>query len=104
MANYNEITGTSTMWTRCYQVIIENPYGGLQKPVRFSEENVINLEGKTMINNQGQFGILFNPTKVVQLRDPSTNTLTGETFTHQELYDMLHSLYIQSAMERDSNT
>lgn len=102
MPNYNEVTGTGTMWTRCRQVVIENPFGGLKKPIRFSEENVVNIDNNIFTTQKGQFEIFFDSAKVIQLRDPVTNTMTGTTFTHQDLYNMLHSLYIQSAVERDA--
>ena len=103
MPNYNETTTTGTMWTRCNQIIIDNPYAALQKSCRFLEENVVHI-GDNIVNSQrGFMRKVFNPNEVITIRDPVTGEPTGQTATHQELYNLLYSLYMQSALERDSN-
>lgn len=102
MANYNETAGTGTMWTRCYKIVIENPYIGLQKVAQFFDEDVVVINNRIIQKQSRLIQKTFDSSSTIQLRDPQTGQLTGETITHQELYNILYSLYIQSAMERDS--
>ena len=102
MPNYNEITGSGTMWTRCYQIVINNPYGGLTKSARFFEENVVTVDSTIMQSNRGFIDKTFSPSEVIELRDPVTGNKTGQTTTHGELYNTLYSLYMTTAEERDN--
>ena len=101
MANYNEVTSQGTMWTRCYEIVVVNPFAGLQKTAKFFEEDVVVLDGKIISNRKGYIQKVFNPGDVVQLRDPQTNQVTGETITHEQIYNILYSLYMTRAIERD---
>ena len=104
MAHYNELTAEGTIWTRCDQIIIKNPFLGLEKVATFSEEDVAVIGTKTMLHKTRYLNKVFNPTEVIDLRDPVSGVTTGQTMTHQDLYNALYSLYIQTAMERDQAT
>lgn len=101
MANYNETTGPGTMWTRCYKIVIENPYLGLTKKAQFFDENVVVINNRIVQSQNRLIQKTFDPSASIQMLDPATNQPTGETVTHQELYNILYSLYIASAVERD---
>jgi hypothetical protein len=101
MANYNEVVSQGTMWTRCYEITVSNPFAGLQKTAKFFEEDVVVLDQKIIPNRRGFLQKVFNPSDVVELRDPQTNQVTGETVTHEQIYSILYSLYMASAIERD---
>ena len=101
MAQYNESTASGTTWTRCDQIVIRNPFAGLEKSATFSEENVAVIGEKILMSRAGFLNKVFNPSEVIELRDPITGETTGETVTHQELYNILYSLYIQTATARD---
>lgn len=102
MPNYKEVTGSGTMWTRCYQIVINNPYGGLVKSARFFEENVVTIDSTIMQSNRGFIDKTFDPAALIELRDPSTGDKTGQTITQGELYNILYSLYMNTAIERDN--
>jgi len=102
VANYNETVGTGTMWTRCHKIVIENPYLGLEKVIKFFEENVVTINNKIIVKESSTVKNSFNPNSTINILDPETGQSTGETITHQELYNILYSLYIQSALERDT--
>jgi hypothetical protein len=101
MPQYNESTAQGTVWNRCDQIVIQNPYLGLEKFAVFSEEDVVVIGGTTILNKKRHLRKTFIASEVIQIRDPVTGTLTGSTITHQELYNILHSLYIQTSIERD---
>ena len=101
MPQYNESTAQGTVWTRCDQIVIKNPFLGLEKSAMFSEENVVVIGDKTILSRHGFLNKTFNPNQEITLRNPVTGETTGNTVTHQELYNILYSLYIQTAMERD---
>jgi hypothetical protein len=103
MASYQESTVTGTAWKRCNKIEIRNPYQG-QKLAIFLEEELTSLANGKIIqepstNIQEPFA---DPTKIVELVDPTTGTPLGNTVTYQEIYVILHSLYIQLADERDA--
>lgn len=101
MSNYNQVTVPGTVWTRCYEIVIRNPYLGLEKSATFSEENVVTIDNRIISNTKRFLHKQFNPTEVINLRDPATGTLTGSTLTHEELYTILYSLYLQTSIEKD---
>lgn len=102
MSKYKEVNGTGNAWTRCNQIVIENPYNSSQKSIKFREEVVFNIGDTTSSINDGFIGTRFFPSDIVNIRDPSTGLLTGGMTTHQEIYTMLYSLYMQTALERDN--
>ena len=102
MSNYRETTIAGTSWVRCSTVIIQNDLGETPTVV-FSEQTVINLDGaQQVVQPKGSLRLGFEPTALVSLVDPATNLPTGETVTHAEVYRILYSAYLQTAMARDA--
>lgn len=100
MANYKEEIGTGVAWTRCKTVSIENPV--LEKAyVNFIETKCAMVGDFASEQFVGTISKEFDPTAVINLRNPETGELTGQTTTHADLYVAIYSLYIQSALERD---
>ena len=106
MANYNESNVTGTKWTRSSGGTFGNPYQGMPS-IYFSEEEVILLADGTVVKQsigrppQGVLGAtLSDPTKVFNVLDPSTQAVVG-TSTYQEVFNLIHSLYMALATERD---
>ena len=111
--NYKETTLSGISWTRCRAVTIVNPLAGTGEidrktniqdgPVAyFQEETVLSVDGKEIRADAGSCSQKFDPTAMIQLRDPVSGELTGATMTHAELYTILYSLYLQTATERDA--
>jgi hypothetical protein len=103
MANYQESTVTGTTWKRCNKIEIRNPYQGAKLAIFLEEELTSLANGKIIqepsTNIQESFS---DPAKVVELVDPTTGASLGNTVTYQEIYVILHSLYMQLANERDN--
>lgn len=107
--NYKETNLTGTAWTRCRAVTINNPLQSslvdAGSPVAyFQEEQVISMEGANLMRDSGACSANFASDGVISLRDLVTGDLTGATTTHAELYQVLYSLYMQTALERDAVT
>ena len=108
MADYNEsvIPGTMTSWQRCHSIQIQNPYNDAAAVnVRFDEEVVKVLPDGEVIKSSPQNGGItkeFDPSVVIQLRDPTTWELTGESTTMGALMAAIGSAYWQFALERDN--
>jgi hypothetical protein len=102
MTNYkqNDITGTE--WQRCQLVSISNPLSG-PKYALFSEERVASTGTWSVTKEVPGCRKAFAPDGTFPLLDPTTNLPTGTSMTHTDLYVALYSLYMQTAMERDSN-
>ena len=111
--NYKETTITGTSWTRCKSVTISNPYPGNgnvniitgieSKPsAQFQEEQVLSLPDKNLFSDSGYCSKEFNPVTSFALLDTVTGNPTGAMATHEQLYQMLYSLYIATATERDN--
>lgn len=108
MADYNEsvIPGTLTSWQRCHSTQIQNPYNDASAVnVRFDEEIVKVLPDGEVIKSAPQNGGItkeFDPSVVIQLRDPETWELTGESTTMGAIMAAIGSAYWQFALERDN--
>lgn len=108
MADYNEqtIPGTLTSWQRCHSIQIQNPYNYASAVnVRFDEEIVKVLPDGEVIKSAPQNGGItkeFDPAVVIQLRDPETWELTGESTTMGAIMAAIGSAYWQFALERDN--
>lgn len=111
--NYKETNLAGTSWTRCKSITITNPLAGETplpgiisplKPVAlFYEESITQLtEGSTFKRDTGYCSTEFNPTSIIPLIDLDTGIATGEIVTHTELYRILYSLYMQTALARDT--
>lgn len=99
--NYRQTEGTATTWRRSSQVQILNPWGGIPS-IRFSEEDVANVNGQD-IKMPLMFSVNaeFHSAAEIPLINPETGESLGKSATHEDLYVLLHSLYIQLAARRD---
>lgn len=103
MADYKEANVAGTEWQRGCRVIIENPSGEAPYVV-FIEEVATNLNGKVITRPlQGNLRLAFDPAKTFPAFDPTTLAQTGATYTHQQVYEIVFSLYMATALERDAN-
>lgn len=103
MPNYNESNVTGTTWQRCYKIEVRNPYQG-PKGAIFLEEEVTSLaNGKIIQEPTTNMQELFDvPTKTIELVNPETGDLLGNSVTYQDVYVILYSLYMQLAAARDA--
>ena len=102
MSNYKETSVAGTSWVRCSTVIIQNDLGETPTVV-FAEQKIINLDGaQQVVQPMGSVRLGFDPDATLPLVDPATNLPTGETVTHAQAYQILHSAYLQAAMARDA--
>lgn len=101
--NYRESDVIGVTWQRCHRIDIRNPYEEPKFAV-FLEEEITDLgNGKIVKSPAGQILADFtDPTTVVNLINPLTGTPLNETVTYQDIYVILHSLYLQLATERDN--
>lgn len=107
-SNYNESPITGTMWRRSFRVQIDNPYAGVPRAV-FHEEDCVMLSGGVIMKQPaGSLTVIFDQSSEIPLINPWTGLpltdINGvqQTATHIEAYILLHSLYIQSAIARDT--
>lgn len=101
MPDYKEQQATGRTWVRCKVVTIENPLNGTAQ-VTFQETQCASINGITSEQFAGLLGLEFKPDSSVALRDPQTGELTGQTSTHAQVYQLLYSIYMQAALERDA--
>jgi len=102
MPNYKEQTITGESWQRCQQVVVEN-HRGAAPSVRFDEERVVALAGGEESRKPlGSLVMSYDPNAAIELRDPETGDLTGQTVTQGEVYQILYSAYMNAALARDA--
>ena len=112
MTNYKESTLVGSVYTRAKTLTIHNPLTGLvndytkalehKKRVIFAEETIANINNTYVAISESMCHTEFNPTSIINLRNPETGEPTGNTVSHAELYVILYSLYLQTAEERDA--
>lgn len=101
---YRQEAAAATKWRRGSGVIIFNPLGA-PASIFFQEEDVVQLPGSTLItkvDNDGLMNQQFVAGGTFPVRNPETGELTGQTATHEQLYALLYSLYMQTALARDA--
>ena len=104
MSNYMQTNVSGTAYVRSSQVIVANPLVGT-KAISFMEEQVVNLDGEQIVRQRGGVQEPFtaeNAGEVFQLINPQTGEALGSSASYQELYIMLHSLYLHLATKRDN--
>ncbi len=103
MADYKESLISGKKWQRCNRIQIENPYNG-SKYINMVEEEIADIGDGIMVNTpKGNIIEPFaDPAAVVNLINPETGESLGSTVTYQDIYVILHSLYIQLATQRDA--
>ena len=110
MANYKETDLAGVSWVRCKNITITNPLDGtmqlgglvpLVPTAYFQEEKVISIDGVQNTLDVGSCFKKFNPVEPITLVNPETGGPIGTTVSHEELYVILYSLYLQTAQERD---
>ena len=80
MSDYKETQVTGKKWQRCNVVHIDNPHQA-QPTVTFAEQEVAEVDGATFQTQLGQIVFPFDPAATINLRDPGTGELTGQTMT-----------------------
>lgn len=99
--NYQQTTVTGEAWTRAARVVIENPLDATPS-VNFVEERVINLPDQQVKTPTANVVEPFaDPTEAFDLLDPETGAVIGSA-TYQDVYVMLHALYLHCAAKRDA--
>lgn len=110
--NYQESNLTGTSWVRCNKVVLNNPLAGSPPDpmlgaavpfITFEEEKVMVIDGSTVKMPISSCQKVFDPIAgTIPLLDPITGISLGTSVTHAELYTILFSLYLQTALERDA--
>lgn len=102
MANYKESTVTGSKWQRCRAVTIVNEYQQMPSAY-FQEEEVVSIGTEVVKRDNMACVAAFDPVAgVIPLINPETGEPTGTSFSHADLYVVLHSLYLQAAAARDA--
>lgn len=101
MANYKESDVTGVVWQRCHTVQISNQLNQ-DKSIFFQEEMIYNLDGDDIRKYVDGCGKVFVSGQSFPILNPQDGSDTGKTMTHDELYQALYSLYVQTAKERDN--
>lgn len=102
MANYREQAITGSKWLRSNKVTINNPFQGIPQ-ITFSEEEITLLsDGRAVNSPAGLLEKTFEtPEGSFNLVNPVDGSVIG-TSSYQDVYVILHSLYISLAQARDS--
>lgn len=105
MPNYQEQPITGSKWRRSHFVSIENPLAG-ERAVTFHEQIARQTDdGLASFEDAGSLRQPFtDPSVVFDLRSPVDDSLLGSTATYEEVYVILHSLYLHLASQRDGVT
>ena len=102
--NYKETTVAGTSWVRSNFVTVHNPLGGTGT-IRFNEERVIVLGDRSISEPAGSVQERLTEdkrSKVFDLKHPETLEVVGQA-TYEQVYLLLHSLYLHLAAERDAS-
>lgn len=102
MADYKQTSIAGDSWVRSNRVVVENGRGGTPA-ITFAEERIINTASGEFAQNIGSVSEPFTNDNAIEsfnLLNPETGAVIGSA-TYQEVYVMLHSLYMHIATKRD---
>lgn len=100
--NYKQTDLEGTSWVRCRAVNITNPLEEGAPVAVFQEEKIVSVGDVNIKVDIGFCAKPFESAALIPLLNPVTGEPTGESTTHAELYKVLFSLYMQTAIERDN--
>lgn len=103
MPNYKQSDISGQSWQRAVRVVVENPSEGTPA-ITFIEERIINLPGQKITQSAGNVSEPFTPENAMEqfnLLNPETGVVIGAA-AYQDVYVMLHSLYLHIAAKRDA--
>lgn len=105
MADYKKQDIVGTQFTRCNRIEFSNPLGADFRPVTFHEENVLNAQwmDKPVVIAAGRCQNALtdgNGDTAFPLVNHETGEVVGQA-TYKQVYEMLASLYLYTAMLRD---
>lgn len=103
MSNYKQSTVTGDSWVRAVRVVVENPSEGTPA-ISSIEERILNLPGQKITQSAGNVSEPFTPENAMEqfnLLNPETGAVIG-TAKYQDVYVLLHSLYLHVAAKRDA--
>lgn len=101
MANYKQSNITGQEYQRCYAVNITNILNS-PRLIGFAEEKVYIFDQNTINKQVAGCGLTYDPTATFPILDPVTGDPTGETATQAQIYQLVYSLYVQTATARDA--
>jgi hypothetical protein len=101
MSNYLASVIAGDSWQRSVRVIIDNQYEVVPQ-IHFMEEKIFIIDGEKVIKPLGSIlETLSDPTTEFPLVNPQTGEALGVNSSYQEVYVILHSLYMFLALKRD---
>lgn len=99
---YNPAAAEGTEFSRCYQVVIDNPHNG-STVATFQEERVlVSAAGPDRHWATGECRLPYSPETAIPILDPETGADTGAVITMAALYGLLYSAYLHAATARDA--
>ena len=99
--NYKELNITGTSYRRSKFIKIDNPVNSTPS-IYFVEEQVTTLNtGEILTKEVDQLLTRYDPLAVITIINPSTGTPTGNTMTHDQVYQVIYSIYMEAATKRD---
>lgn len=102
MPDYKETNIVTKSWRRSNRVQITNSVG-VPPMIEFTEEDAVNDGILTNVYPAGFIKANFIPENTFDILNPETGEVVG-TATHMDVYVLLHSLYINLAVQRDLQT
>lgn len=99
---YRLATVSGEEYTRCYQVVIDNPLHAAPAATFFEQRVLDSGSGPALAFPAGQCALPYDPGMVIAIRDPETGLPTGQTLTAAQVYGVVYSAYLHAALERDA--
>lgn len=94
---FNQQSGAADSYVRCPQIVIDNRLGGTPA-ITFAQETIITAPSGQVTHVPMQpIPLVFDPTKVIDIIDPTTGQPTGATATMTDVYNLIYSAYMLAA-------
>lgn len=103
MPNYLESNVVGSKYVRCKSLHVSNPLNGV-KYISMEEEQVIQLEDESISKPYSAMSKMLTEetaNTTFDILNPEDNSVVS-SMTYQDVYAVLYSLYMHSALERDA--
>ena len=99
MADLSQTAVVGKSWIRTNQIIIDNPNGKIPT-ITYKVERCYQFGDEVITKPMPDIVSVFDPDKIINVRDPRTSELVGTKLSMGEVYALIYSAFWDDAVEK----
>jgi len=98
MTDISQTAIVGSSWVRTNKIVVDNPHNGTPE-ITYQVERAYNFADGVITKPLPEINRVFDPSRVVPIRNPADGELTGGTITLGEVYALIYSAFWQDAVQ-----